>query len=132
MFKLTHLIAADFFTHIAENLIIPRCPTPGCNSFVTDFDACAGLQCGRVPPGLGLPTEVSAQVGVGCGAHFCAWCMEICPDRHVCHEHVRNCAFNPNKGAMIDDQMSVVCRYFFVIMSYRFSLSAATSSASLE
>ena len=30
--------------HIAEQLILPRCPTQSCRRFIPDFESCAGLQ----------------------------------------------------------------------------------------
>ena len=30
--------------HIAEQLILPRCPAQSCRRFIPDFEACAGLQ----------------------------------------------------------------------------------------
>jgi hypothetical protein len=30
--------------HIADQLILPRCPTQSCRRFIPDFEACAGLQ----------------------------------------------------------------------------------------
>jgi len=29
--------------HIAEQLILPRCPAQSCRRFIPDFEACAGL-----------------------------------------------------------------------------------------
>ncbi len=94
---LIHLIAAEFVGHISETLIIARCPTPSCGELIPDFDACAGLQCGRFP--LDGPQKIV--IGTGCGAHFCAWCFQICRDKVACHDHVRTCAFNLNQGVII-------------------------------
>ena len=41
--------------HIADQLILPRCPSPTCRGFIPDFEACAALQ---VPPLAPLQTRV--------------------------------------------------------------------------
>lgn len=98
MYLLAHShFAENFRQHIRENLIQTRCPA-GCNNFVADFDACAGLQCGR------KATEVQVGVAYGCGAHFCAWCMEVCTTKDTCHDHVRKCVFNPTPGYLYPPQ----------------------------
>ena len=113
--------------HIADQLILPRCPTQSCGRFIPDFEACAGLQvcalarlaacwlvrmpisllllnrailllqCGRLP-GRGYVA------GLGCGAHLCAWCMHVCRDEDDCHAHVRSCRLNPNPGNVFPPQ----------------------------
>ncbi len=45
--------------HIAEQLILPRCPTQSCRRFIPDFEACAGLQVRLIAPGC-LPTHAHA------------------------------------------------------------------------
>jgi hypothetical protein len=88
---------ADEFTeyvqHIATELILPRCPNTVCRTQITDFDACSALQCGRMLVHGGVE-----EVTGGCGAHFCGWCCTICKTKSECHEHVRNCPFNPAEG----------------------------------
>ncbi len=96
---LIHLIAAEIVGIISETLIQARCPKPSCRAFVAAFEACAGLQCGRLSHG-GAAAQVQVVAGAGCGTHYCAWCFEICSDGDACHEHVRSCAFNPNKGVI--------------------------------
>ncbi len=103
--------------HIADQLILPRCPTQSCRRFIPDFEACAGLQvrplmcahrhhfsfstlplqCGRLP-GRGFVA------GLGCGAHLCAWCLHVCRDADDCHAHVRSCRLNPNPGNVFPPQ----------------------------
>jgi hypothetical protein len=81
--------------YIAENLILPRCPTQSCRKWIMDFDACSALQCGRTAQNA--DDDVT---GDGCGAHFCAWCLTICSDKSVCHRHVGQCPFNPADGCV--------------------------------
>ena len=44
-----------YVKHIADQLILPRCPSPTCRRFIPDFEACAALQ---VPPLAPLQTRV--------------------------------------------------------------------------
>ena len=113
--------------HIADQLILPRCPAQSCRRFIPDFDSCAGLQvpnaapnfaplransrarprpfsfstlllqCGRLPGRGYVP-------GLGCGAHLCAWCLHVCRDADDCHAHVRSCPLNPNPGNVFPPQ----------------------------
>ena len=86
--SLTHF-AGTYIDHIAEHLILPRCPTPTCRRIIIDFEACTALQCGR-------DSNVAVQLqGTGCGVHYCAWCMTICESSVLCHNHVARCPFNP-------------------------------------
>jgi hypothetical protein len=41
--------------HIADQLILPRCPTQSCRRFIPDFEACAGLQ---VRPLMCMPSPL--------------------------------------------------------------------------
>jgi hypothetical protein len=82
-----------YVEHIAENLILPRCPTQSCRKWISDFDACSALKCGRTAQNA--DDDVT---GEGCGAHFCAWCLTICSDKAACHRHVGQCPFNPADG----------------------------------
>jgi hypothetical protein len=45
--------------HIAEQLILPRCPAQTCRRYIPDFEACAGLQVRLIAPGC-LPTHAHA------------------------------------------------------------------------
>jgi len=45
--------------HIAEQLILPRCPAQSCRRFIPDFEACAGLQVRLIAPGC-VPTHMHA------------------------------------------------------------------------
>lgn len=53
--------------------------TPCCSTALLDFDGCFAIHC-------------------SCNAFFCAWCMDIYQDSHICHEHVKECTKNPDKG----------------------------------
>jgi hypothetical protein len=87
-FVLMH-IAESICESISEKLVLPRCPNEDCKLFVPDFDACSALMCGE--------HGVAGLVVQGCGTRFCGWCFTICPDENKTHDHVRACAFNPNK-----------------------------------
>ena len=93
-------IANDFskyVEHIANELILPRCPNPDCRIQIPDFEACSALQCGRI-----LNREGVEEVIGGCGANFCGWCCTtgcaIFRTKSECHAHVRTCPFNPAEG----------------------------------
>ena len=63
-------------------LVVIRCP--GCRRpGDVDVQNCMALYCA---PDVG-----------GCGSHFCAWCMEACPDSDAAHAHVSECGLNPNR-----------------------------------
>jgi serine/threonine protein kinase len=67
--------------HIADNILTLRCPRRGCHKAFVNFDACFALKC-------------HDQAGNGCGAHFCAWCLQQAPDWHQNHAHVAQCPYN--------------------------------------
>ena len=74
---------------IAETLICAACPR--CGLYVSDFDACCVLQCGR-------RDGVKWAPGYGCGIYYCAWCLDASDDEKGCTEHVKLCRFNVRRG----------------------------------
>jgi serine/threonine protein kinase len=68
-------------THIVDNILTLRCPRRGCRKAFINFEACFALKC-------------SDQAGNGCGAHFCAWCLQQSPDWNQNHAHVAHCPYN--------------------------------------
>ena len=67
--------------HLEGVVLCTRCP--GCGGAVLDFDGCFALTCARERYG-------------GCGTHFCAFCLVVCPQD--AHAHVAACLENPNRG----------------------------------
>lgn len=67
--------------HIIDNILTLRCPRRGCRKAFINFEACFALKC-------------RDQAGNGCGAHFCAWCLQQSPDWHQNHAHVAQCPYN--------------------------------------
>ncbi len=62
--------------HIEEEILLLRCPRPGCRRAFLDFDGCFALSCSSCP------------------CKFCGWCLRDCGDGDA-HAHVRACARVP-------------------------------------
>jgi hypothetical protein len=81
----------DITRLIGEALVLPSCPA--CKKSFVDFDGCCGLTC------------------TFCKANYCGWCLELCPCSDTCHEHVRQCPFNPpaNRSVVYTRYVYGVC-----------------------
>jgi len=79
---------------VQEDVLTTKCP--GCGQAMGTgadaFEACAALTCAVAH----ADAAVAAGGRVGCGAKFCAFCLEFCA--RDAHGHVRNCEFNPQPG----------------------------------
>ena len=59
------------------------CPNAGCGKVFADFTGCFALSC---------DVEGNAYGAVGCGTHFCAFCLKVFADSDACHKHVLVCS----------------------------------------
>lgn len=63
------------------NMITEACTLkcPNCSGAFTDFSGCCAVTC-------------------HCKEYFCGLCLQSCSNSGACHEHVRGCSMNQNKG----------------------------------
>ena len=69
-----------------EELMTLKCPNIDCQRPFVDIieGGCMALQC-----------KDESKEENGCGAYFCAWCLELCADSPTCHRHVASCSAKP-------------------------------------
>lgn len=99
-------------THfIGENLVLPKCPNPRCGAPFVSFDGCCGITC-------------------VCKAHYCGWCLQLCANDDECHDHVRQCPFNPpaNRSVVYTSDVFCLCASIY---SQRSALSTPAPSSSV-